>query len=148
MTRWNHGHDDSLSSYAVASKLVHDAHRNGGCSIDLAKSRGTIIADYDRIYDRISHFIVGGTVPALKLDASRIDDAMSLDYLVYPVGDWLQETLPDNVDVVGSWIDDGTLYIDACDAIWGFQDALHLANERGELAIYEPATGKCHAVEG
>ena len=43
-------------------------------------------------------------------------------------------------DVIGTWLDEGVLYVDAVDLIEDTDEAIRLAAERGELAIYHLTT--------
>lgn len=44
--------------------------------------------------------------------------------------------------VAGGWVHEGDLYLDAPTIMWHLDDALRLAKERGELAIFDIANGR------
>lgn len=46
---------------------------------------------------------------------------------------------------VGTWINEGTLYVDIVDRFESLADALAAGRERGELAVFDLATGTEHA---
>lgn len=48
----------------------------------------------------------------------------------------------DGASYIGTWLDEGTVYIDAIDLIEDTDEAIKVASERGELAIYNLATGQ------
>jgi hypothetical protein len=122
----------SADIYKVASELVTFAVTDGGV---------TLVRDTARMYQN-GGFAVGGVCAGLKLDASRHEDAMNLDYLRYPIVDWLLATSPD-VEHVGSWLDtDGSLYVDGVTIVADRSDAIALAVSRGELAIYDLTAGE------
>lgn len=43
---------------------------------------------------------------------------------------------------IGTWVDDGKVYVDAVTIVWGHADAVRLGTERGELAIFNLGTAE------
>lgn len=50
--------------------------------------------------------------------------------------------LPVQVDYVGAWTHDGTLYLDATTIVSDRDEAVRLGKERKQIAIYDFATGE------
>ena len=118
---------EAVGPYKVAAELIAGAKENGGATIHLFTGRpdgGT------------RGYYVGGEVPGITLDVSRWDEAVSLDYLRLPVCAWLNQ-LPDSVKYAGSWLHGQTVYIDAVTIVTNKRDAIRLAKQRGELAIWD-----------
>lgn len=127
----------------VASRLVDDARANGG--VTLTRCFGLSVAGKDS-----GVYVVGGADHGAEyyLDG-RWDD---IKVMVYT---WLNG-LPDSVEYVGSWVDDGKLYVDAVDLVVRDQDtdermtpldhgliaAKALGRARGQKSIYDAKHGE------
>ena len=97
----------------------------------LADSGGTFDA---RTLDPIAGgpWAVGGGLPGIAIPIVTPWP----EPLVVAFGDAYNSLLEDGAQVIGTWIDEGTLYVDAIDLIVDTDAAIRLASERGERAIY------------
>lgn len=112
---------------SIAETLLSLTARNGGATVSLED--GTVAA-------HTSGFYVGGAVPSEVFE--NHGDVRQYEDAVNAIGfatQWL--------GYVGSWIDadTDTVYIDAVDHIEHFDIAVAVAEQRGELAIWEIAGG-------
>jgi hypothetical protein len=87
-----------------------------------------------RTLDRITDgaWAVGGSLTGHTLEtreSRELDLAVAFAYIV----DTLRE---DGATIIGTWVDDGVLYVDAIDLITDTDEAIRLARSRGEKAIY------------
>lgn len=94
--------------------LAHEATYNGGYTIPLA--------------DVLGRFVVGG----LKTVTAKIGDALNQ-------AEAIAESLGESgaAQTLGSWANDGTIYFDLGDTWDDEADAVRVARERGELAIWD-----------
>ena len=76
---------------------------------------------------------VGGSIPGATL---RPTDYRSYADLFRDFAEHYIDILSSGARYVGTWLDDGTLYIDAIDIVEDTDAAIRLAAERGERAIY------------
>ncbi len=77
-------------------------------------------------------YAVGGATNGLIFTVG----AVSHEKQVSIIARWL-DALETSIQYVGSWINDGKLYIDAVTIVESYIDAFLLGVERGELAIYD-----------
>jgi hypothetical protein len=75
---------------------------------------------------------VGGSLPGHTLE-TRESRALDLDVAFAYAVDTLRG---DGASVIGTWVDEGVLYVDAIEVIADTDDAIRLARSRGEKAIY------------
>ena len=94
--------------------LTNEAAYNGGYTIPLTDSLG--------------RFVVGG----LKTVTAKIGDALTQ-------AETIAERLGESgaAQTLGSWANDGTIYFDLGDTWDNEADAMRVARERGELAIWD-----------
>ena len=80
-------------------------------------------------------YMVGGLAPTRKLTVARESIATIAAELEYFAG----ENIPADADGVylGTWVDEGVLYIDASEWVAEYYEAHELAAARGELAIWD-----------
>ena len=76
---------------------------------------------------------VGGSMPGTTL---RPTDYRAYADLLRTFAEHYIDILSSGARYVGTWLDDGVLYIDAIDIIEDTDEAIRLASERGERAIY------------
>lgn len=76
-------------------------------------------------------FIVGGVTPTIIVDADK--DAMVRAICTHMVNDH---------PMVGTWLNDGKIHVDAVEWIEDRERALEVAKERGEIAIWDCAETK------
>lgn len=107
----------------LAMNLLDSAVENGG---------GTFNSDGET-FSGVG-YVVGGKAPTLTLSATVIGPAS-----VQMVDAWL---FNNKSRFYGSWLDNGTIYIDAVDIIDSLVQAEELGRSRGELAIYDMAAGE------
>lgn len=81
-------------------------------------------------------YIVGGRVPTLVLNVRDALGDRTLDILT--VARWL-DSLETSITNVGSWVNDGKVYIDAVDHIANHEEAYKTGFSRGEIAIWDCA---------
>jgi hypothetical protein len=106
-------------SLGLALSLLDAAFKDGG---------GTFYADGDT-FDGTG-FVVGGKAPTFTCAATVIGPAS--------VQAWMFNN-PSRL--YGSWMDDGTIYIDAVDIFDDRDQAIEVGRLRGEKAIYDMAAG-------
>ena len=94
--------------------LTNEATYNGGYTIPLA--------------DVLGRYVVGG----LKTVTARMADALNQ-------AESIAERLGESgaAQTLGSWANDGTIYYDLGDTWDSEADAMRVARERGELAIWD-----------
>lgn len=94
--------------------LTNEATYNGGYTIPLTNTLG--------------RFVVGG----LKTVTAKIGDALNQ-------AESIAERLGESgaAQTLGSWANDGTIYYDLGDTWDSEADAMRVAKERGELAIWD-----------
>jgi hypothetical protein len=119
--------------------LVNDTYRNGGATL------------YLREYEQGEQYVVGDGTLGIKFDAYNdhtlrhicvtdlADSFSTLVKLIHLARYW--QSL--GYDTVGAWIDGGTLYLDPGNLRADLGDAIVLAKQRGELAIYDIEAGEC-----
>jgi hypothetical protein len=103
------------------SDALDDTLRNGGGTFDALTLEPVTSGPW----------AVGGSLPGIVLDASGDGYHRRLAF-----GNAYLDLLTSGARIIGTWIDDGRLYIDAIELIESTDDALRLAAERGELAVY------------
>lgn len=92
-----------------------------------------------------ARFVVGGRVATVKVPRDVAPSTLA-SVLAGFAGDAGSE-------VVGTWVDGSTVYVDACDTFQSRTTALKVARRRGELAIWDSVlgcaleTGVRHAAE-
>jgi hypothetical protein len=106
----------------LASELIFAAKNQGGGTF-------TRSATY---FSGKNGFVVGGIVPSLVIEPSAITIEA-----VERTEEWIERNR--SARYYGSWNDAGTIHIDAVDIIEDREEAIRLAEERGELAIYDLA---------
>ena len=108
---------------------------------------------YDIAFDLYQTGARGGTVPvvagvrvpkagyvvALPEYGLRLRDATLADILTWVTTVLPRAARPSHHVAVGSWTDDGYTYLDVVEVVPELPDALHRAESRGELAIYDLA---------
>lgn len=94
--------------------LTNEATYNGGYTIPLA--------------DVLGRYVVGG----LKTVTAKVGDALNQ-------AEAIAERLGESgaAQTLGSWANDGTIYYDLGDTWDNQADAMRVARERGELAIWD-----------
>lgn len=94
--------------------LTNEAQWNGGYTIPLA--------------DVLGRYVVGG----LKTVTAKVGDALNQ-------AEAIAERLGESgaAQTLGSWANDGTIYYDLGDTWDNQADAMRVARERGELAIWD-----------
>lgn len=97
--------------------------------------RDTTVTRYGEV--PTSGFCVGGACVGWRVSA----DANYIA-IIEAVANWIQAQ-PSNVVYFGSWRDGGFVYFDGVDIIESEADALALARERGEVAVYDLVAGVC-----
>lgn len=141
------------------SRLIYDAAflRANGCRLaapvtaysrDNKGSLYQLLPPVDPDYSRgrtlgkVEGSYVVGNGNLLTCESSeRMVTTLNRVFDVLENGPLFQE-LDDNVESVGFWVDDdNTLYIDKVSCIYDVQEALNLAKENKELAIYHPTLG-------
>ena len=76
-------------------------------------------------------FLVGGLAPTKIVNPVQDEVIRALCELI----------LADN-DIVGTWLNDGKIHVDAVEWIQDREQALEVAKERGEIAIWDCAETK------
>lgn len=99
--------------------LTNEATHNGGYTIPLA--------------DVLGRYVVGG----LKTVTAKIGDALNQ-------AESIAERLGESgaAQTLGSWANNGTIYYDLGDTWNSMADAMRVAKERGELAIWDSWTNR------
>lgn len=118
-----------------ASGVIDHTLRMGG---------GTFCGITGEAFDLQIGYMVGGFVPTATVD-------MSGDYpdqrhavakrAVAAFCNTHADVLSRGTTYLGTWMHEGTLYIDASEQVTGEDHALQVAASRGELAIWDNATG-------
>jgi hypothetical protein len=80
---------------------------------------------------RSGGWAVGGSLPGWTVDLE-----WSPDHITRVFGDACDSLMTDGARYIGTWIDEGMLYVDAIELIDDTDEALRVAAERGEKAIY------------
>lgn len=120
----------------TAAALISAAREDDGATLDR----------YGRL-PVVTGWAVGGActgfnVPSIETYPSK---AAAPGGLATRVARWIQAQ-PSNVEYFGSWQEMGCVYFDGVDIIPAYLDAIMLAFERGEKAIYNLATGQTEYV--
>jgi hypothetical protein len=105
---------------------------------DLTLEQGGATLDTEDLDDYAGPFgwVVGGA-NGLPGHAIPLDDPqLAFDLFVNAYLDLLNQ----EVRVIGTWVDEGRLYVDAVDIITSADDAIEAAIQRGEKAIYNLTT--------
>lgn len=115
----------------TAALLVDSAITDGGVTIARYA--------YDRSTTGVpSGYVVGGKAPGI-----RVNSGVKVSTLHSRVSAWIQ-ALPSNVKFLGSWFDEdeSVYYFDAVDILFSRELSIGLAENRGEKAIYDNASGE------
>lgn len=97
----------------------------------IAHEAGATLTKQGELISPTEGFAVGGQVPGIRYP-------VSYPYLTKRiiVSQWLQ-ALPHNVIHVGTWTEDGTVYVDATTIVSDRDRAIQLGEQRGEIAVYD-----------
>ena len=124
----------SLSTYG--RKLIDGAIKHGGCTLNTLAYQANIPNN---------GYVVGGASNTLTIpvkDFSGHTQSMARKQ----VYDWLNEHIDSDglppYPFVGSWVEENLIYFDFCNILYHRNEALNLARYRGELAIYDQASGE------
>jgi hypothetical protein len=93
-------------------------------------------------------YVVGGTVPVRTYDARGFGPNEIFETLSRVASSLDAGLIASSETWVGTWVDDGTVYVDLVDLIDNYDDALSAAVQRGERAIYAAHTGETHWTPG
>ncbi len=107
-------------------------------SIGMNPSGGTVSTLNGHLED-IAAFVVGGRESALQMPIAEQADSAGIHFVVGDYGalvGWLADLAYDT-QYVGYWQHDGDWFFDAVDLVEDEADALNLAKERGEIAIWD-----------
>ena len=123
-----------------ANSILTATVRDGGCTLDSRTFEAVAVHPADRG----DLWTVGGdTRPAASFTYSPDDSLASsrmADALCRVLGSY--DDVPYRPAYIGTWIDDGTVYVDAVSLHPTREDALAVAYVRGETAVYNLATGE------
>jgi len=101
---------------------------DGGCSL--------ITLDGETFTEPTYGFVVGGIVPEDSVPANDAESfGKKLDEFVALARHELRTGA--STAIVGTWMEDGKIVFDLCNSIDDEDEALALASERGERAIYD-----------
>lgn len=134
---------------AAASTLMSETVLNGGATVDIASgttvSRPGYIVSMGEEFTWKMHFHgegsassrIYGNVGVIAWITQYVENAATW---IESLGDW-RDIAP---VYVGAWIDDSTntLYLDLSEVVADRDTALKLAARRGQLAIFDTATGQ------
>ena len=117
---------------AVASKLVEGMKfRPEGFTVN------TATLEYE---DCVGTYVVGGHVKGITLPYMLGSEWW------YVLKNWVYD-LPETVDYVGVWLENGVFYIDACDLFLSREAAFEVAILRNEIAVWNGYEGKVEWVD-
>lgn len=95
--------------------------------------------DWHNGIDRKYGYVVGGVVPTFKVSLNFLTPEM-----LTLLANWLVvNAVHGNGDGIGVWLDEDILYFDVVEWSDSLSYALKLADERGELAIYDIENSRC-----
>ncbi len=110
-----------------AIEILHATVKNGGCTYDVNGSK---------IYDKQTGYGVAyGPQHSVQFNPN--------DHIHYRQWQWMLEALnmASVADFIGTWLDNGKLYIETSAVVPELADALEIAQRNEQLAIYSFADG-------
>lgn len=116
--------------FTVASMIATYTIENGGGTFNA--NTGEVITDFD-----INDYIVGG---AQVGRVRKINDRDLVEGIAAHIQHIPFRSNGEKRYFLGTWIDAGLVFIDSSEIVNGFENALKLAMERGEVAIFDPNT--------
>lgn len=124
----------------AASRIVAWTRENGG---------GTFTRTGYAVAPR-NVWAVGGKEPGRVLSEEQTTVTLygpALRSTIAPVTEFIQQTpYTDGGTFIGTWVDEGRLYLDVVDLIEDTASAIAIAAERGEKAIYNLGTGETYTL--
>lgn len=85
-------------------------------------------------------YMVGGAVQEVTVPVEEFDGRVAFHGICNLIK--ALESSSESADALGVWVEDGTAYMDASNVVYGREAALSLGRARGEVSIYERATGR------
>ena len=98
-----------------------------------ANDGGTFTRTGREVGDKIERWAVGGKEPGQVITLA----GLTTEQIIQRIAAFIQQTpYTDGGTYIGTWIEDGSLYLDVVDLIPSVFEAIVLASQRKEKAIY------------
>lgn len=109
--------------------LYLDTLRDGGATVNVRTGVRLIPGTMSTAW--ADAYAVGGSIPSIVVDAAD-PDAFAAAIA----------SLTGRAEFLGTWLDAGSIHVDAVDIVWDLDEAVRLGTARGELAIFNLGTAE------